>query len=101
MSLIVDLSPQEEARFIASARQVGADPATLAERLLTEPLSPAQNTSSVVDEENAAAIALLESWLAAAPTDADEIRKAEEDRNEFIQNLNMNRIECGERPLFP
>ncbi len=46
-------------------------------------------------------IALLESWLADAPTDPEEIRQAEAERNEFLHNLNRNRIESGERPLFP
>ena len=46
-------------------------------------------------------IALLESWIAAAPTDPEEIRQAQADRNEFLQNLNRNRNESGESPLFP
>lgn len=46
-------------------------------------------------------IALLESWIAAAPTDPEEIRLAQAEREEFMQNLNRNRIESGERPLFP
>ena len=45
-------------------------------------------------------IALLESWIAAAPTDPEEIRQAQAERDEFLQNLNRNRIESGERPLF-
>ncbi len=54
-----------------------------------------------VSAKNDAAIALLESWLAAAPTDPEEIRKADAELNEFMENLNRNRIESGERPLFP
>jgi antitoxin (DNA-binding transcriptional repressor) of toxin-antitoxin stability system len=54
-----------------------------------------------IESENSPATTLLNSWLAAAPTDPEEIREAEADRNEFLQNLNRNRIESGERPLFP
>ena len=46
-------------------------------------------------------IALMEAWLAAAPTDPEEIRQADAERDEFLQNLNKNRIESGESPLYP
>jgi len=55
-----------------------------------------------IDEENAAAIAQIEAWKKEeASDDPDEIRRAEADLNELILNLNRNRIESGERPLFP
>ncbi len=38
--------------------------------------------------------------IAAAPTDPEEIRQAGADLNEFMDNL-KNRIESGERSLFP
>lgn len=41
MSLTIDLTPQEEARFADYARQRGLDPATLAKSLITAPLPPA------------------------------------------------------------
>lgn len=100
MNLNIDISPQEEARFTALARQQGLDAATLARKLVTGILTPVANVAPIIDDENAAAIALLDSWIAAAPTDPDEIRIAEEERNEFIRNLNKNRIESGEKPLF-
>jgi hypothetical protein len=55
-----------------------------------------------VSTKNAAAIALLQSWLNEEKTDdPEEIRQADADVNEFMENLNRNRIESGERPLFP
>ena len=54
-----------------------------------------------VPAKNAAAIALLNRWIAEDATDdPEEIRKADADRNEFLQNLNRNRIESGKTPLF-
>ncbi len=41
MSLTIDLTPQEEARFADYARQRGLEPATLARTLITAPLPPA------------------------------------------------------------
>ena len=41
MSLTIDLTPQEEARFADYARQRGLEPATLAKTLITAPLPPA------------------------------------------------------------
>ena len=101
MNLNIELTPLEEARFRAFARQLGSDPATIVKKLLTESLPSIQVTEPAVDEENATSLALLESWIAAAPTDPDEIRSDQEARDEFVENLNRNRIESGERPIFP
>jgi hypothetical protein len=96
------LSPQDVARFRAFAIQRGTDPAALAKQLLTESLPPAQSAGSTTDDENAAAIAMLNSWLADDATDdPEELRQAEADLNELLQNLNKNRTDSGERPLFP
>ncbi len=99
--IALDLTPTEEARIFQVAHQTGLDPAEYVKKLVKEHLPPAEPTAPAIDEKKAAAIALLESWLAEAPTDPEEIRQAEADRNEFLQNLNRNRIESGERPLFP
>lgn len=45
-------------------------------------------------------IALLEQWIAEAPTDPEEIKRANEELEEFKRNLNRNRLMTGERPLF-
>lgn len=55
----------------------------------------------VIDAENAAAIALLESWREKDATDApEEIRRAEEELEEFKRNMNANRATTGERLVY-
>ncbi len=46
-------------------------------------------------------IALLESWIAEAPTDREAIREAEEDLREFKRNMNLPRKETGARLHYP
>jgi hypothetical protein len=62
---------------------------------------PGAAREPALDAENAAAIAYLQERLQNAPTDPDRIRQAEAELEELHQNLNKNRIEAGERPLFP
>lgn len=58
--------------------------------------------SPAIDEENAAAIAQIQAWgIEEATDDPEEIRQAEAGLRELLLNLNKNRIESGERPLFP
>ncbi len=100
--ITLDLTTTEEAQISTVARQTGLAPADYVKKLVKEnlpPVQPAENPAG--DTSNAAAIALLESWIAEAPTDPEEIRYAEAERNEFLSNLNKNRIESGERSLFP
>ena len=100
--ITLDLTPTEEARIYTVALQTGLDPAEYIKRLVKEHLPPVQIAASVRDEENAAAIAQLQAWLKEEATDdPEEIRKAEAEVNELMESLNRNRIESGERPLFP
>lgn len=66
-------------------------------------LTPAPNEAHPgIDAENAAAIALLKSWLEQDATDdPEEIRKAEEELAGFKRNMSANRIATGERLVFP
>ena len=55
-----------------------------------------------VSAKNAAAIAYLKRRIAEEATDdPEEIRKADAEVQELMENLNRNRIEAGERPLLP
>ena len=100
--IALELTPTEEAQIDTIARQIGLAPADYVKKLVQENLPLVQPPAApVVDAENAAAIALLESWIAKAPTDPEEIRQAEAERSEFLNNLDKNRIESGERSLFP
>ena len=109
MTLTIELTPQEEAWLHDQATKYGLQPAEIVKRLVDERL-PRRNASSpppepetrAVDAENAATIALLDSWLREDATDdPEEIRKAEEDLREFKRNMNAPRKENGERLLFP
>lgn len=46
-------------------------------------------------------IALLESWIAQAPTDHRAIQEAEEDLREFKRDMNRPRKETGARLHYP
>ena len=102
MTLTINLTPAEEARLAAAARQEGLDPSELVRRLVTERLPPASNVQPEIDAENAAAIALLQSWLEKEATDdPEEIREAEKELEALKKNLNANRAATEERLLFP
>lgn len=94
--ITLDLTPTEEAEFTTIARQTGLAPADYLKKLVKEQLPLEQDS----EEKRAAAVALMKTWIAALPTDPEEIRRGDAERNEFLQNLNRNRIDSGERPLF-
>ena len=61
----------------------------------------AEDPAFLADPEAAASIALLNSWIADAPTDLDEIQAAEEELREFKRNMNQARKDVGARLLYP
>jgi hypothetical protein len=71
-------------------------PATVKVRLSWE-----DNEHILGDEQNAAAIAYLQERLEHPLTAPEEIQQAETELAELHRNLNRNRLEAGERPLFP
>src|SRR5579863_2697824 len=104
MTLTIDFTPQEEAWLNAQAAQQGLPPAEIVRRLVEERL-PAPNgtpAAPIIDAENAAAIALLDSWLQEDATDDPaKLLQAEQEFEELKRNLNANRAETGERLVFP
>ncbi len=58
-----------------------------------------ENTS--IETMNQESIALLQSWIADAPTSPEAIREAEEDLLELKRNLNLPRKQTGARLHFP
>lgn len=109
MKLTIELSPAQEARLFAAARREGTDLPSLAQKLLTDHLPEIETdatktpkANSAIGVENAAAIALLDSWLAQDATDdPEEIRQAEEEFEQFKSDMNANRAATGERLVFP
>ena len=67
--------------------------------------STAEVEVRVLEPESAAdanpTIALLESWIAQAPTDRAAIQEAEDDLREFKRNMNRPRKETGARLHYP
>jgi hypothetical protein len=94
MTVTIELTPEEEARLRAAARDAGIDTAEWARRTLTERLPllpPGQATRE-----------LLRAWREEDATeDLDEIRRAEEELTAFKQAMNAARDEAGARRLYP
>ena len=109
MTLTIELTPQEEAWLHEQAAKNGLLPAEILKQLVDERLLPRgeslpqpEPTARASDAENAATIALLDSWLLEEATDdPEEIRHAEEELREFKRNMNAPRKASGERLLFP
>jgi hypothetical protein len=100
MHLSIDVSAQTGARIDAAARQGGIGIGAVIDKL-AEQLPAIEAEISPTDKRKAAALAMLESFLAEAPTDPEERRQADAEFEEFKQNLNANRAMAGETPLFP
>lgn len=105
MRLTIELTPQQDATLSAAARRKGIDRSDLARAIVADHLAELEapgNTAPVPDAENLAAIALLRSWLEEDATDdPEEIRKAEQELEEFRHNMNANRAAAGERLVYP
>ena len=95
MTLTITLTHEEETRLRTAAHKAGIDPAELVRQLVTTYLPPTPH-------ENAASIALLQSWLAEEATaDQDEVRQAQEELDAFKRAMNAERERAGARRLYP
>jgi len=92
MTLTIDLTPAEEARLTAAAQRQGAGMADVMKQLVAQHLPPAER------EEPRTVAALLRGWLRDEATDdPEQIKKAQEELDEFKRNINANRAATGER----
>jgi hypothetical protein len=66
-----------------------------------EPSGTDVQSAPMADPRASASIALLQKWISQAPTDPEEIRKAEEELREFKRNMNAPRKETGARLIYP
>ena len=95
MTLTITLTVEEEARLRVAAQREGIDPAELVQQLVRAHLPP-------TSDENAASIALLQSWLAEDATDnPDDIQQAQAELDEFKQAINAERERAGARRIYP
>lgn len=100
--IALDLTPTEEAQILTVARQTGLTLAEYVKKVLKEHLPSVQTAPPPLTEKKAATIAYLKQRIAEDATeDPEEIRKADAEVQELMENLDRNRIESGERPLFP
>jgi hypothetical protein len=97
MTLTIELTPEQEARLTAAARQEGVSPADLASRLVVDhiPTLP-------VDRAADPTVALLQSWLAEDATDdPTEIDRAQAELDRFKAAINAERERAGARRAYP
>ena len=69
--------------------------------LIVSEEQPESAPPPVIDEKTASSILYLQERLKNPLTDPEEIKQAEAEQAELLDNLNKNRVEAGERPLFP
>jgi hypothetical protein len=94
MILTIELTPEQEVRLRAAAREAGLDAAECARRVLAAHL-PALPAGEATRD-------LLRAWQEEDVTDdPEEIRKAEEELIAFKQGINAARAEAGARILYP
>ena len=108
MTLIIELTPQEEAWLTVQAAQQSLPPGDVVKQLIdaqlpaTEPHEALVQPAVPIDSQRAAAIALLDSWIAeGTAADAETRRQAELELDEFKRSMNANRAATGERLVFP
>ena len=95
MTLTIILTSEEEIRLRVAAQKEGVDPAELVHQLVRAHLPP-------TPDENAASIALLQSWLAEDTTDnPDDIQQAQAELEAFKQAINAERERAGARCIYP
>ena len=94
MSLIIDLTPEEEARLRAAAANQGVEPAEVARRVLVEHLPALSHGASTLE--------LFAAWDAEDATDDPaELAARNREWEDLKSSLNANRAATGEGPLFP
>ena len=95
MTLTVELTPAEEARLVAAAKQEGVEPAELVRKLMTEHLP-----STAPDEETDPTLALFAQWGEEdARKTPEEIAAEERMWEEFEKGINAVRQAQGMRLL--
>ena len=95
MTLTITLTVEEEARLRAAAQKEGIDPTELVHQLVRAHLPP-------TSDENAASIALLQSWLEEDATDnSGDIQQAEAELEALKQAINAERERAGAPRIYP
>lgn len=97
MTLTIELTPTEEARLTAAARQAGLAPTELARKLVTEHLPL---VAPPLPEDPT--LALFAQWETDdAHMTPEEVAEAQRDYAEFTRRMNAERARAGARRLYP
>jgi len=98
MTLMIDLTPEEEARLRSAARRDGVDPVELARKLVTDNLPAAPAGPRGEDPT----LALFRQWEEEdANMTSEELEDAQRELDEFKEHLNEERRRAGMRILYP
>lgn len=90
MTLIIELTPEEEARLQEMAQTKGVNMVQYAR----QQLGLAEPTVLVPDAENQALIDLMKQWIAEDATDdPEELARRDADTEELLKNLKANRVQ--------
>jgi hypothetical protein len=96
MSLVIELSPHEEARPAAAAKEEGIAPADLARKVLTDSLPPMAEGPQPEDPT----LALFDQWAAEdAKRTPEEAAQENALWEQFLTNINETRAALGMRKL--
>jgi hypothetical protein len=97
MSLMIELTPSEEARLAAAAEKIGLAPEALARKLVTAHLSPPAEHSQGEDPT----LALFRQWEEEdAQLTPEEVAEENRQWEEFKRNINGERDRAGARRVF-
>ncbi|HZT43562.1 MAG TPA: hypothetical protein VFA07_15465 [Chthonomonadaceae bacterium] len=97
MNLIIDFTPEQEARLNAAAQHEGIAPAEVVKKLVDEHL-PA---IAKVEKEQDPLLALFDQWEKEdADMTPDEIAAENRQWEEFKANINAERDRAGARRIF-
>ncbi len=58
-------------------------------------------TAYAVNSDDTDSLALIDSWIASAPSAPEAIQEAEEDLKEFMRNINAERKRVGAPLVYP
>lgn len=90
MTLIIELTPEQEARLAEAARKEGAEPTVLVSQWISEHLPPTK-IHAAPDAENQAVIDLLRSWQEENATeDKEELERRDKGTQQLLHNLDAS-----------
>jgi hypothetical protein len=98
MTLIIELTPQEESRLARAAGLKGVAPRQFVKDLISEHLSPSEVSGNSAEDQTAK---LFEIWDAEdSHLTPEQIAAAQSDWEQTQEAMNASRAAAGEEPVF-